>query len=83
MYSIGVTEEESRIYKDFYFGNLDPLRIVVQNSVDMMAEESPKDVQPLEKIMQFPFVESEFGNENLEVSDLITDSFTIWALPMR
>ena len=58
----------SRIYKDFYFGNLDPLRRVVQNSVHMMPEESPKDVQPLEKVMQFPFVESEFGNENLEVA---------------
>ena len=58
----------SRIYKDFYFGNLDQLRIVVQNSVHMMPEESPKDVQPLEKVMQFLFVESEFGNENLEVA---------------
>jgi len=57
--------------------------MVVQNSVDMMPEESPKGVQPLKKIMQFPFVESEFGNENLEVSDLITDSFTIRALPIR
>ncbi len=83
MYSVGVTEEESRIYKDFYFGNLDPLRMVVQNSVDMMPEERPKDIQPLEKVMQFPFVESEFGNENLELSDLITDSFTIRALPLR
>ncbi len=40
--------------------------MVVQNSVDMMPEESPKGVQPLEKIMQFPFVESEFGNESLK-----------------
>ncbi|WP_367362531.1 hypothetical protein [Mesotoga sp.] len=58
----------SRIYKDFYFGNLDPLRRVVQNSVHMMPEESPKDVQPLEKVVQFLFVESEFENENLEVA---------------
>ena len=83
MYSDGVTEEESKIYKDFYFGNLDPLRMVVQNSVDMMPEERPKDVQPLKKVMQFPFVESEFGNETLEVSDLITESFRIRALPLR
>ncbi len=83
MYSVGVTEEESRIYKDFYFENFDPLRMVVQNSVDMMPEERPKDVQSLEKVMQLPFFESEFGNETLGVNDLITDSFTIRALPMR
>ena len=83
MYSVGVTEEESRIYKDFYFENFDPLRMVVQNSVDTIPEERPNDVQSLEKVMQFPFFESEFGNENLGVSDLITYSFTIRALPMR
>ena len=83
VYSVGVTEEESRIYKDFYFGNFDPLRMVVQNSVDTIPEERPNDVQSLEKVMQFPFFESEFGNENLGVSDLITYSFTIRALPMR
>ncbi|PIJ61392.1 hypothetical protein V513_08490 [Mesotoga sp. H07.pep.5.3] len=83
VYSVGVTEEESRIYKDFYFGNFDPLRMVVQNSVDTIPEERPNDVQSLEKVMQFPFFESEFGNENLGVSDLITESFTIRALPMR
>ena len=42
--------------------------MVVQNSVHMMPEESPKDVQPLEKVVQFLFVESEFENENLEVA---------------
>ena len=83
MYSVGVTEEESRIYKNFYFENFDPLRMVVQNSVDTIPEERPNDVQSLEKVMQFPFFESEFGNENLGVSDLITESFTIRALPMR
>jgi len=83
MYSVGVTEEESRVYGDFYFGNLDPLRMVVQNSVDTIPEERPKEVQPLEKVMQFPFFESKFGNENLGVGDLITDIFTMRALPMR
>jgi len=83
MYSVGVTEEESRVYGDFYFGNLDPLRMVVQNSVDTIPEERPKEVQPLEKVMQFPFFESKFGNQNLGLGDLITDIFTMRALPMR
>ena len=83
MYSVGVTEEESKIYKDYYFGNLDPLRMVVQNSVDMLPDDKPKDVQPLEKVMQFPFVESEFGNENLEINDLIGSSFKSRTLPLR
>ncbi len=82
-YTMGITEEERRDFIDYFFGNQDPLRLVVQNSVDFMPDEKPADTQVLGITMQLPFVESEFGNEELEVTAAILDSFEMKTILLR
>jgi hypothetical protein len=82
-YSVGITEEERRDFIDYFFGNQDPLRFVVQNSVDFMPDERPVDTQILEITMQSPFVESEFGNEEFGVTITILDSFKMKTILLR
>lgn len=82
-YTLGITEDERQNFIDYFFGNQDPLRFVVQNSVDFMPDERPADAQFLEITLQSPFIESEFGNENLGVTMTILDSFEMKTILLR
>ncbi len=67
-YTYWLDEDRRNKFIDFYFGNQDPLRMVIQNDVDKNPEEIPEDVQFLSMVMQLPFVDCDFENENLDVS---------------
>jgi len=82
-YTVGITEEERQDFIDYFFGNQDPLRFVVQNSVDFMPDERPTDNQFLEITMQNPYVDSEFGNEEFGVAMTILDSFEMKTILLR
>ncbi|WP_367357628.1 transglutaminase-like domain-containing protein, partial [Mesotoga sp.] len=53
-YTYEITEEERKAFIDYFFGNQDPLRLVVQNSVDFLPAEKPADTQLLEITLQSP-----------------------------
>ncbi|WP_367363550.1 hypothetical protein [Mesotoga sp.] len=82
-YTYGITEEERQDFIDYFFANQDPLRLVVQNSVDFLPAERPADTQLLEITLQSPFVESEFGNEEFDVTMAILDSFTMKTILLK
>jgi transglutaminase-like putative cysteine protease len=82
-YTYGITEEERQEFIDYFFANQDPLRLVVQNSVDFLPAEKPIDTQLLEITLQTPFVESEFGNEEFDVTIAILDSFSMKTVLLR
>ncbi len=82
-YTLGITEQERSEFIDYFFGNQDPLRFIVQNSSNYMPEERPADIQSLEITMQSPYVESEFGNEKLEVTITILESFAMKTTLLR
>ena len=82
-YTYGITEEERKAFIDYFFGNQDPLRLVVQNSVDFLPAEKPADTQLLEITLQSPFVESEFGNEEFDVTIAILDSFSMKTILLK
>jgi len=48
-----------------------------------MPDERPADAQFLEITLQSPFIESEFGNENLGVTMTILDSFEMKTILLR
>ncbi|MFH1412288.1 MAG: transglutaminase-like domain-containing protein [Candidatus Omnitrophota bacterium] len=51
-----ITDEERRIYKDFYFGNLDPYRLVIQNDVDAPLYPAPEEKLIISCAIQEPAV---------------------------
>ena len=59
------------------------LRFIVQNSANYMPEERPDEIQSLEITIQCPYVESEFGNEKLEVTIAILESFEMKTTLLR
>ena len=72
----GITEEQRSAFRDYFFGNLDPLRLTVQNDVDLTPAVKPEDVQFLSVVLQLPYVDCEHGNEAFEVSELLLTSVT-------
>ncbi|WP_292598419.1 transglutaminase-like domain-containing protein [Mesotoga sp. UBA6090] len=44
-YAMNVTDDERKAFIDFFFGNQEPLRVSVQNSVDREPKEGPFDIQ--------------------------------------
>jgi len=67
-YTSGITEEERSAFKAYFFGNLDPLRLTVQNDVDISPAVPPEDVQYLEMVLQLPYIDCQYGNETFDVT---------------
>ncbi|HPE42158.1 MAG TPA: hypothetical protein PKZ34_03630, partial [Thermotogota bacterium] len=55
-------------FKAYFFGNLDPLRLTVQNDVDISPAVPPEDVQYLEMVLQLPYIDCQYGNETFDVT---------------
>ena len=68
IYAYWLSEKEREAFKDFFFGNQDPLRMVVQKDVDMNPDIVPEDVQILSMVLQSPYVDVDYGNENFEIT---------------
>jgi len=62
-YASEISDEENENFKECFFAKLDPLRLTVQNNVDVFPDEKPNDIQILSMVLQMPFVESEYGDE--------------------
>ncbi|MBF0252311.1 MAG: transglutaminase domain-containing protein [Candidatus Omnitrophica bacterium] len=60
-----ITDEERKAFKDFYFGNLDPYRMVIQNDVDIPLNPIPQEKPILSCAIQFPVVICETTEEDL------------------
>ena len=76
-YAHWLSEEQQEKFVNFFFCNQDPLRMVIQNDVDIPIDQTPKDKQFLSMVMQLPFVSSDYGNENLELAmDIILNTET-------
>lgn len=77
-YAYWISEEERDKFIEFYFGNQDPLRMVVQNNVDVAPDEVPEDIQILSLVLQkIPYIDVDYGNENDEVSLEIIENVEI------
>jgi transglutaminase-like putative cysteine protease len=61
-YTTGITENQRRAFKEYFFGNLDPLRLTVQNDVNLYPATKPEDIQYLSTVLQHPYIDSEKGN---------------------
>ena len=49
-----LTDEQMQSFKDYYFGNLDPYRMVVQKDVSVPLSPSPLEPVAFSTAMQFP-----------------------------
>jgi len=66
-----LTENQRQAFKEFFFARQDPLRLTVQNDIDLFPDEKPEDIQVLSMVLQNPYIDCEFGNESFEVSSEI------------
>ena len=77
-YAYWLDEEEREKFIEFFFGNQDPLRMVVQNNVDVTPDEVPEDIQILSLVLQkIPYIDVDYGNENCDVSLEILENVEI------
>jgi len=68
VYSYWLNEEEREKFVGFFFGSQDAMRMVVQKNVDVSPGVVPDDVQILSMVLQIPFIDVDYGNENYEIS---------------
>ncbi len=67
-YAYWMSEEEKENFTAFFFGNQDPLRMVVQKDVNIAPDVVPEDVQILSMVLQLPYIDVDYSNENFAVS---------------
>jgi hypothetical protein len=72
-YAYWLSEKESEDFTAFFFGNQDPLRMVVQKDVNVTPDIIPKDVQILSLVLQNPYIDVDYGNENFEITTEILE----------
>jgi len=60
-----ISDNERKTYKDFYFGNLDPYRLAIQNDVDISLNPTPQEPPILSCAIQEPVVICENSEDDL------------------
>lgn len=82
-YAYWMSEEEKENFTTFFFGNQDPLRMVVQKDVNIAPDVIPEDVQVLGMVLQLPYIDVDYGNEKFEVSmEILENRHTkVYAIP--
>jgi transglutaminase-like putative cysteine protease len=66
-WSWNATDAERDTFKGYYFGNLDPYRLTMQNDVDVPFSPKPGEDAILNMVHQTPTVVCEGVNEDLEL----------------
>lgn len=74
IYAYWLSEKEREAFTGFFFGNQDPLRIVVQKDVDRDPDILPEDMQILSMVLQSPYIDVDYGNANFEITIEILES---------
>jgi len=75
------TPEERARYKDYYFGNLDNLRYVIQNDVDERLTPLPGTPMPLSAAFQSPVASCLNSDQDVPVMAMIYWEFVITRVP--
>jgi transglutaminase-like putative cysteine protease len=66
-WSFNATGDERESFKEYYFGNLDPYRFVIQNDVDVPLDPDPGDAVLFSTVHQKPAMLCDSSTEDLEL----------------
>ncbi|MDD1724310.1 MAG: transglutaminase domain-containing protein, partial [Methanospirillum sp.] len=70
------TEEERDLFKEYFFGDLDPYRYTIQNDVDIPFSPDPGEDEVLAMVHQDPLIACGGSREDLELMSLENSNIT-------
>lgn len=75
------TDEERAAYKEYFFGNLDSMRLVIQNDPDIALEPQPRQLNPMRIVFQNAVASCASSDQDLPLMAMMNWSLIITALP--
>lgn len=69
------------MYKEYFFGNLDRMRLVIQNDPDIALEPQPQQSNPMRIVFQNAIASCTTSEQDLPLMAMMSWSFIITALP--
>ncbi len=75
------TEEERAEYKEYFFGNLDRMRLVIQNDPDIALEPLPQQSNPMSIVFQNAIASCTSSEQDLPLMAMMSWNFVITAVP--
>ncbi|NLT37958.1 MAG: transglutaminase domain-containing protein [Methanomassiliicoccus sp.] len=75
------TEGERAMFKEYFFGNLDRMRYVIQNDADIALDPQPQQSNPMDMAFQNAIVSCSSSEQDLPLMAMMSWNLIITALP--